>query len=72
MNNYFKRLQLKYDREIKNKCEHLRLNLNECLKTQFDDNYVCKPYQDDFLKCISSFDKEFRNKYNVYNFKTIY
>ena len=72
MNKHFKKLQVKYDREIKNKCEHLRLNLSECLKIQFDDNYVCKPYQDEFLNCICSFDKDFRNKYNVYNFKTIY
>jgi|TARA_B100000989_G_scaffold296930_1_gene281281 hypothetical protein len=54
-----------YDKQIRIRCEETRQKYLTCLENNFNDKFECQPYGDEFVKCISLFDKEFRVKYKL-------
>lgn len=54
-----------YDTNIRKHCNKYETNLIRCLDDSFNDNFVCAIQQDLFNKCISNFDKKFREKYLI-------
>jgi len=64
INNKLIRLQKKYDEEIREKCEHERLYLIDCMKRLENEN-ECSFYIKRFDKCVKDFDKQFRDYYNL-------
>jgi hypothetical protein len=60
-----KQLSNIYDRQIRLKCDDLRDKYLKCLEENFNDEFICEPYHNEFLKCVSIFDEEFRAKYNL-------
>ena len=64
MNYHYKRYQNKYDKEIRESCEHYREKLANCLKRlQTSEN--CQFDTKNFETCILNFDTKFRFKYRV-------
>ena len=66
MSNLLKTLSKTYDQEIRNKCEEKRLLLIDCLQEHFYDEFTCKILIKEFDKCVSDFDKDFRDKNKKY------
>lgn len=64
LKNRFIRLQMKYDEEIREKCDHYHLYVNDCLKRLENEN-ECSFYIKKFDKCVKDFDKQFRDYYNL-------
>ena len=54
-----------YDKQIRMRCEETRQKYLNCLEYKFNDTFECQPYGDEFLKCISLFDEEFRTRYKL-------
>ena len=71
MSNYFKVLSQEYDREIRNKCENKKCELEKCFKESFNDNFLCEIHIKNFQDCIQDFNKKFRKKHNKYVYKVI-
>ena len=71
MPNYFKVLSQKYDREIRNKCENKKCDLEECLKGNFNDNFLCEYYIKNFQDCVQDFNLKFKKKHSKYIYKVI-
>ena len=65
MVNYLKSITRKYDREIVKKCNDCKSLVDECLYNNFNDTFVCSPIIKNFKKCVTDFDKQFREKYNI-------
>ena len=65
MVNYLKSITKKYDREIVKKCNGCKSLVDECLYNNFNDTFVCSPIIKNFKKCVTDFDKQFREKYNI-------
>ena len=55
---------MKYDEEIREKCDHYHLYVNDCLKRLENEN-ECSFYIKKFDKCVKDFDKQFRDYYNL-------
>lgn len=53
------RLSEKYDEEIRNLCEHHRLDVIDCLKRLHKEE-ECKYVIDTFTTCIYTFDNKFK------------
>ena len=63
--NYNKLLSDKYDREIRIECKSNCNLIDECMKENFNDKFLCEQYIKNFNNCIKNFDNEFRKKYNI-------
>lgn len=57
-------LSTKYDEEIRDLCEHHRLDVVDCLK-RLHKEQECKYVIDVFNKCIYQFDKNFKSQYRI-------
>ncbi len=69
MKDAISNLEKKYDILIRQKCSGYKRELDECMRNQFDDCFVCKVYVDDFTKCTKEFDVEFKRRHSsLYNF----
>ena len=65
MVNFIQSISKKYDKEIREKCSKLELEFLECLKNNFNDEFTCENYLNNFQICIKDFDKSFREKYPI-------
>lgn len=61
--NYWKSLSRLYDREVYKQCEQYRIEVIECMRNSFNDDFICKETIDNFEKCTNDFDKKFREHF---------
>ena len=64
MNNSISNLEKKYNILIRKKCSRYERELDECMRNQFNDCFVCKVYDSQFTKCTKDFDIEFKRKHS--------
>lgn len=63
--NYWKSISKLYDREIYKQCEQSRVEVIECMRNSFNDDFTCKEIIRTFEECTHDFDREFRKHYVI-------
>lgn len=59
-----KKLEMLYDKEIRENCENYRLIMMDCMK-RLDKDIECMYNINNFVKCIKEFDNDFKFKHNI-------
>ena len=67
----FKKIKKIHEKEIRCKCNILKNRLEDCLKNNYNDDFVCQNDILLFSECIKKFNEDFTKKYN-FPFKFFY
>lgn len=60
----YKKYSKKYDKEIRESCDHFKIILEDCMK-RLEKIEECKYNHNNFLQCIKRFDENFRFKHSL-------